>query len=749
MLKREPWNPAPNLRSTAWSSRGWRTACGEVLAGPRREARPAWADALRRALALVLLVLRLDRRTRLFPLGVAPGEELGERCAVREPPAAVERDGLAGEPLAAVGHEKHREVLQLVHFPRALHRVQAYAVAAPLDGERLRHDLHARFRHRRRHDEWRARPHPGDDDRDHGSRVLARDPALAHRVRDVESAVQHGVRDGVEPARREVLGARDEVSRRVVDEAGERPAVLPDRLHHRVDRRRVADIDGVAFDRAAVLCHQLGGGFLEHGFSAAAEGEIGAELEIFRGHLAAEAGAAAGHEDALALEEVFPEHGLDGQYDLADVRARLHQLVRLRGFGEREGLVDHRLDFAPLDERPDFLAQVPRDRALELDRARAQRGTGDCQAAAQDVAEIEGRLAAAEESDDDDAAVVGEAFQLAVDVVAPDHVEDHIDPLAAGRFLHRRSEVLGLVVYGAVGAELRARRALLGAACRCKHGVAESLHHLDRGDADAGGSSLHEEGLAGLQPGAVEDVAPHGEEGLGQRRGFERRHALRNRQALRSRRRAVFGVAAALHERGHRVADAPFLHAFAERGDAAGELQTRDVGGARRHRIVAGALHRVGAVDAGGRDADQDFAALRLGNRARADFQHLGPARPGDLDRAHGRHRKSQPQTLFATSMTNPSLRHWSSAVSLLPWWVLEKPHCGERHRASSATYRAAASMRRFRSSFFSRSGTLELTRPSTTVLPFGTWRSGSKPPARSVSYSRKKASTSRRLNTV
>src|SRR6266699_1057789 len=56
--------------------------------------------------------------------------------------------------------------------------------------------------------------------------------------------------------------------------------------------------------------------------------------------------------------------------------------------------------------------------------------------------------------------------------------------------------------------------------------------------------------------------------------------------------------------------------------------------------------------------------------------------------------------------------------------------------------------MRRLRSSFFSSSGTLELTRPSTTVLPFGTWRSGSKPPARSVSYSRKKASTSTPVNT-
>src|SRR5206468_6618566 len=166
-----------------------------------------------------------------------------------------------------------------------------------------------------------------------------------------------------------------------------------------------------------------------------ADVELGAELEILRRHLAAEPGAAARDEDALALEKVFAEHGLDGQYDLADVPARFHQLVRLRGFGEREGLVDDRLDRAGLDQRPDFLAQVPRDRALELDRARAQRGARHRQAPAQDVAEEERRLAAAEEGDDNDAAVVCEAFQLAVDVVAADHVEDHVDAAASRRVL--------------------------------------------------------------------------------------------------------------------------------------------------------------------------------------------------------------------------------------------------------------------------------------------------------------------------
>ena len=53
-------------------------------------------------------------------------------------------------------------------------------------------------------------------------------------------------------------------------------------------------------------------------------------------------------------------------------------------------------------------------------------------------------------------------------------------------------------------------------------------------------------------------------------------------------------------------------------------------------------------------------------------------------------------------------------------------------------TYFAASSMRRLSSSLLSSVPLLEVTRPSTTVLSFGTRRSGSKPPARSESYSMK-----------
>src|SRR6266571_1743879 len=98
--------------------------------------------------------------------------------------------------------------------------------------------------------------------------------------------------------------------------------------------------------------------------------------------------------------------------------------------------------------------------------------------------------------------------------------------------------------------------------------------------------------------------------------------------------------------------------------------------------------------------------------------------------------------TSLATSTTRSSLRHCSSCVSLLPWCVLEKPHCGDRHRFSSGTYFAASSIFSFRNALDSNSPVFVDTRPRTTFFPLGRKRIGSKPPARAESNSMKKAST-------
>src|SRR3954468_15783237 len=82
------------------------------------------------------------------------------------------------------------------------------------------------------------------------------------------------------------------------------------------------------------------------------------------------------------------------------------------------------------------------------------------------------------------------------------------------------------------------------------------------------------------------------------------------------------------------------------------------------------------------------------------------------VERAH--------QISSAICTTSSSLRHCSSAVRLLPWCVLEKPHCGERQRFSSGTNFAASSLLRLMSSFASSDPVFEDTRPRTTFFPLG-----------------------------
>src|SRR4051794_3749715 len=107
------------------------------------------------------------------------------------------------------------------------------------------------------------------------------------------------------------------------------------------------------------------------------------------------------------------------------------------------------------------------------------------------------------------------------------------------------------------------------------------------------------------------------------------------------------------------------------------------------------------------------------------------------------------PHTSSATSTISRSLSACCSRDSTLPSNVEENPHCGDRHSWSTSTYWVASSIRRLSMSRSSSSPRLVVTRPRTTTLPFGTKRSGSKPPERASSHSMKKPSTSSSLNNV
>src|SRR6476646_6715927 len=101
------------------------------------------------------------------------------------------------------------------------------------------------------------------------------------------------------------------------------------------------------------------------------------------------------------------------------------------------------------------------------------------------------------------------------------------------------------------------------------------------------------------------------------------------------------------------------------------------------------------------------------------------------------------PHTSRAVSTTRRSLAISPATSMVLPPMPLEKPHCGLNASCSSGACFDASSIRRLSSSLDSSLPLLVVTRPSTATLPLGRKRSGSKPPARVLSYSRKYPSTS------
>src|SRR5919198_3210653 len=151
------------------------------------------------------------------------------------------------------------------------------------------------------------------------------------------------------------------------------------------------------------------------------------------------------------------------------------------------------------------------------------------------------------------------------------------------------------------------------------------------------------------------------------------------------------------------------------------------------HHLVRGRGIATGTFEARADVADDDAGAL-AGQQHGDGPPDAAPSAGDDRDLAGDNH----PHTSSATSTMRRSFAHCSSSVSKLPSSVEAKPHWPEMHSCSSGAYFAAWSMRRLRSSLLSSLPVLVVTMPSTTSLPLGSMRSGSKPPERGSSYSMK-----------
>ena len=91
-------------------------------------------------------------------------------------------------------------------------------------------------------------------------------------------------------------------------------------------------------------------------------------------------------------------------------------------------------------------------------------------------------------------------------------LEHDVDALLGGELAHHALEPVGAVIDDVIGAERLGLRRLVVVADGGDDGAADRLRHLDGGGADAGAAGLHQDGLAGLELGVVEQHVLHGRE---------------------------------------------------------------------------------------------------------------------------------------------------------------------------------------------------------------------------------------------
>ena len=89
--------------------------------------------------------------------------------------------------------------------------------------------------------------------------------------------MQHDVQHGIEGARRELLGAADEVAGGVVHQPGQWTALIPDALHHSVHGLRIAHVADQRMHPRAGCRADVGGGTVQDGLPTAADEDFRTE----------------------------------------------------------------------------------------------------------------------------------------------------------------------------------------------------------------------------------------------------------------------------------------------------------------------------------------------------------------------------------------------------------------------------------------------------------------------------------------
>ena len=201
---------------------------------------------------------------------------------------------------------------------------------------------------------------------------------------------------------------------------------------------------------------------------------------------------------------------------------------------------------------------------------------------------------------------------------------------------------------------------------------------------------MHQQGFAGFQRAAGEDIGPDGEIGLRDGRRLDRRQTGGDRQRVGFMHDAIVGVAAAGDQRRDPRAQRIAGRVRAPSDHLAGDLEAERVARAGRRRDSSPALKDVGPVDARSLDPERE-SRLRPERDAVASRSRAPPDRPAAWPRRRASFRFDPPcrSPGLQVSEATASLRQSATASG-----AVTPSSAGAARKAGSASARAQNSAR-------------------------------------------------------
>ncbi len=298
-----------------------------------------------------------------------------------------------------------------------------------------------------------------------------------------------------------------------------------------------------------------------------------------------------------------------GRIDARDDRHQRPGLEQRQQAGQR---------FSPIEAARAGAAQIDTVERLVVDQPREIERPAGAQAVHGDLHITAGRR---------------EAVQAALDRVARQHVQHHVDAPAvgqAGQFAIER----GTVIEHMFDADALQQRALGGSTRGAVHARAAQARQLDRGETAAAGGGLDQHALPGREPAGLEGVM-RGQERDGKARGLLEAEPRRLGQHVGGRHHhpARQPAHALARQRQHGFANPDPHHRPTDGGHHARHLETGHERVSRLSRIKALHTHHVGEVERRGANLDQHLVVAGLAGRPGLDGQLV--------ERVHGAHHQA------------------------------------------------------------------------------------------------------------